>query len=157
MGTKGAPAIELQTLPSPKPLVPLVHVAMAGSAASRGTGSNCHSRVPTIVAMVPKNKAAPAENNKVEGRAMMSFSMPDSPFVIQVELVFIGYTLDDTLRAFDLKTGQILWETDLPAAGTSVPVTYEVSGEQYVVVPAGGHSMYATTMGDSVVAYKLSH
>jgi quinoprotein glucose dehydrogenase len=79
------------------------------------------------------------------------------PLVTAGGLVFIGYTLDDTLRAFDLKTGQILWETDLPAAGTSVPVTYEVNGEQYVVVPAGGHSMYASTMGDSVVAYKLSH
>ena len=37
------------------------------------------------------------------------------------------------------------------------PVTYEVNGEQFVVIPAGGHSMYATTMGDSVVAYKLGH
>lgn len=42
-------------------------------------------------------------------------------------------------------------------AGTSVPVTYEANGEQYVVVPAGGHTMYASTMGNSVVAYKLSH
>jgi quinoprotein glucose dehydrogenase len=177
------------------------------------------NRVPTIVTMVPKNKAAPVENNKVEGRSMMSFSMPDSPFVIQVEpllssfgapcsappwaaltavdivnkkivwevplgsikkmapvpinwylgtpgaggplvtaggLVFIGYSLDDTFRAFDLHTGKILWETDLPAAGTSVPVTYEANGEQYVVIPAGGHTMYASTMGNSVVAYKLS-
>jgi len=45
----------------------------------------------------------------------------------------------------------------LPAAGTSVPVTYEVNGEQYVVVPAGGHTMYASTMGNSVVAFRLSH
>jgi quinoprotein glucose dehydrogenase len=178
------------------------------------------NRVPTIVAMVPKSKVGPVDTGKVEGRAMMSFSMPDSPYVIQVEpllssfgapcsnppwaaltavdivnkkvvwdvplgsikkmvhlpfnwylgtpgaggplvtaggLVFIGYTLDDTLRAFDLKSGEILWETDLPAAGTSVPVTYEAGGEQYLVVPAGGHTMYATTMGNSVVAYKLSH
>jgi quinoprotein glucose dehydrogenase len=79
------------------------------------------------------------------------------PLITAGGLVFIGYTLDDTFRAFDLRTGQILWETDLPAAGTSVPVTYEVNGEQYVVVPAGGHTMYASTMGDSVVAFKLSH
>jgi quinoprotein glucose dehydrogenase len=77
------------------------------------------------------------------------------PLVTAGGLVFIGYTLDDTIRAFDLKTGETLWEADLPAAGTSVPVTYEVNSEQYVVIPAGGHSMYGSTMGDSVVAYKL--
>lgn len=70
-------------------------------------------------------------------------------------LVFIGYTLDDKLRAFDLKTGAEVWNADLPAAGVGVPVTYEMNGEQYIVIPAGGHTMYGSTMGDSVVAYKL--
>ncbi len=70
-------------------------------------------------------------------------------------LAFIGYTLDDMFRAFDLHTGEVLWETELPAAGTAVPVTYEVDGEQYVVIAAGGHTMYASTMGDSVMAYRL--
>jgi quinoprotein glucose dehydrogenase len=32
-----------------------------------------------------------------------------------------------------------------------------LNGEQYVVLAAGGHSMYGSTMGDSVVAYKLKH
>ena len=30
-------------------------------------------------------------------------------------------------------------------------------GEQYVVIPAGGHSMYGSTKGDSIMAYKLKH
>lgn len=77
------------------------------------------------------------------------------PLVTAGGLVFMGYTLDDTFRAFDLHTGDVLWQTDLPAAGTAIPVTYEVNGEQYVVIPAGGHSIYGSTMGDSVVAYKL--
>lgn len=70
-------------------------------------------------------------------------------------LVFIGYTLDDMLRAFDLRTGKVLWKTQLPAAGVGVPVTYEIEGEQYIVIAAGGHSMYGSTMGDAVLAYKL--
>jgi quinoprotein glucose dehydrogenase len=49
----------------------------------------------------------------------------------------------------------VVWSHELPAAGNSIPVTYEVDGEQYVVIPAGGHSMYGATMGDSVVAFKL--
>ena len=77
------------------------------------------------------------------------------PLVTAGGLVFIGYTLDDRFRAFDLHTGEVLWKTDLPAAGTAIPVTYEAGGEQYVVIPAGGHSMYQSTLGDSVVAYKL--
>lgn len=77
------------------------------------------------------------------------------PLVTAGGLVFIGYSLDDTLKAFDLKDGKLIWEAELPAAGTSVPVSYEVDGEQYVVIPAGGHSMYQSTMGDSVMAYKL--
>jgi quinoprotein glucose dehydrogenase len=77
------------------------------------------------------------------------------PLVTAGGLVFIGYSIDDYLRAFDLKTGKELWKTDLPAAGVAVPVSYEVDGTQYVVITAGGHSMYGSTMGDSVVAYRL--
>jgi quinoprotein glucose dehydrogenase len=79
------------------------------------------------------------------------------PLVTAGGLVFIGYTLDDRIRAFDLRTGKTVWKDSLPAAGMAVPVTYEVNGEQYVVLAAGGHSMYGSTMGDSVVAYKLNH
>jgi len=77
------------------------------------------------------------------------------PLVTAGGLVFIGYSSDDMFRAFDLSTGEIVWEAELPAAATSVPITYEVDGEQYIVVPAGGHSMFMTTLGDSVVAFKL--
>lgn len=77
------------------------------------------------------------------------------PLVTAGGLVFIGYTLDNALRAFDLNSGKELWKTALPAAGTAVPVTYEVGGKQYVVIAAGGHTMYGSTTGDSVVAYRL--
>jgi quinoprotein glucose dehydrogenase len=72
-------------------------------------------------------------------------------------LVFIGYTLDDKLRAFDLRSGETLWKGSLPAGGIATPVAYEINGEQYVVLTAGGHSMYGSTKGDAVVAYKLRH
>lgn len=77
------------------------------------------------------------------------------PLVTAGGLVFIGYTLDDRFRAFDLQSGEVLWQADLPAAGTAIPVSYEAGGEQYIVIPAGGHSMYQSTLGDSVMAYKL--
>ncbi len=77
------------------------------------------------------------------------------PLLTAGGLVFIGFSLDDTMRAFDVDSGEILWETEIPAGGHGIPVTYEVNGEQYVVLAAGGHSMYGSTPGDSVVAYKL--
>jgi quinoprotein glucose dehydrogenase len=78
-----------------------------------------------------------------------------APLVTAGGLVFIGYSLDNRFRAFDLQTGEVLWQTKLPAAGTAVPVSYEVDGQQYVVMPAGGHTMYMSKMGDSVMAYRL--
>jgi quinoprotein glucose dehydrogenase len=54
-------------------------------------------------------------------------------------LFFIGAThYDSKLRAFDKKTGKLLWETVLPFAGNATPAIYEVHGKQYVVIAAGG-------------------
>lgn len=69
-------------------------------------------------------------------------------------VVFIGYTLDNKLRAFDLQTGKTLWKTDIPAPAA---ICYEIGGEQYVVVPAGGHSLFSQDHSDAVLAYKLKH
>jgi len=78
-----------------------------------------------------------------------------APLVTAGGLVFIGYSLDHRFRAFDLATGKVLWSAELPAPANSVPVSYEVNGTQYIVVPAGGHSMFGTKLSDTVVAYRL--
>ncbi len=87
----------------------------------------------------------------------MNFGLPGAggPLITAGGLVFIGYAIDDQFRAYDLQTGEVVWSVSVPAAATSIPISYEVDGEQYIVVPAGGHSMYQSTMGDSVMAYKL--
>ena len=78
------------------------------------------------------------------------------PLVTGGGLVFISAALfDDTLRAFDVDTGKILWEQHLPAGAQSTPMTYRYRGKQYVVICAGGHGKNGTTMGDSVIAYAL--
>ena len=60
------------------------------------------------------------------------------PVVTAGGLVFIGATPDRKFRAFDLLTGDELWQATLPAAGFSTPVTYTAGGRQYVVIAAGG-------------------
>lgn len=70
-------------------------------------------------------------------------------------LVFIGATKDEKFRAFDKTTGQIVWETALPAGGYAMPTTYMVNGKQYVVIAAGGGGKLRTRSGDSYVAFCL--
>lgn len=61
------------------------------------------------------------------------------PIVTAGGLVFIAATnFDKKFRAFDKKTGELLWETTLPFAGNATPATYEVDGRQFVVIAAGG-------------------
>jgi quinoprotein glucose dehydrogenase len=77
-------------------------------------------------------------------------------FMTASGLIFIAATADDNLRAFDEKTGKILWQTNLPAGGNATPITYTGSdGRQYVVIAAGGHGGLRTIAGDYVIAYSL--
>ena len=69
-------------------------------------------------------------------------------------LLFIGATQDQKFRAFDRDTGEILWETQLPAGGYATPATYSVAGRQYIVIAAGGGKM-GTPSGDAYVAFGL--
>jgi quinoprotein glucose dehydrogenase len=71
-------------------------------------------------------------------------------------LVFIAATNDHRFRAFDAKTGKVLWETTLETGSYNVPMTFQgKDGKQYVVLVATGGSYYDTTSGDSVIAFSL--
>ena len=51
-------------------------------------------------------------------------------------LVFVG-DVDRYFRAFDVATGDVLWETRLGHAAHGYPITYAAGGKQYVAVPTG--------------------
>ena len=53
-------------------------------------------------------------------------------------LIFIGATGDNMFRAFDQKTGKVLWEYQLPGMASSIPSTYAIGNKQYVVVSVNG-------------------
>ena len=76
------------------------------------------------------------------------------PIVTAGGLVFIAATYDETMRAFDKKTGNIVWEYKLPAGGFATPITYMVDGKQYLVIAAGG-TRYDLPPGGSYVAFAL--
>lgn len=88
-------------------------------------------------------------------------------------LVFVSSTMDKKARAFDLRTGEIKWSTDLPGNGQSTPMTYRSnsSGKQYLIVtvpnpswvyprdPSTGQYLDSTSVKDGkggyVIAYAL--
>jgi quinoprotein glucose dehydrogenase len=76
------------------------------------------------------------------------------PIVTAGGVVFIGATMDNKIRAFDLKTGAKLWEAGVPAFAMATPMTYESGGRQFVVIAAGGHGVLGG-FGDSVIAFAL--
>ena len=77
------------------------------------------------------------------------------PVVTAGGLLSIGATNHDKkFHAFDKASGELLWETVLPAAGNATPATYEVDGRQYVVIAAGG-GKWGNESGGTLVAFAL--
>lgn len=60
------------------------------------------------------------------------------PCVTAGGLVFIAGTKDERIRAFDKKTGKVVWEYQLPAGGFATPVSYEADGKQFIAIAVGG-------------------
>jgi len=77
------------------------------------------------------------------------------PVVTANGLLFIAATTyDNKFRIFDKRTGKLLWETVLPAAGNATPSLYMVNGRQYVVIACGGGKNDAPS-GGTYVAFAL--
>jgi len=71
-------------------------------------------------------------------------------------LVFIAATNDSRFRAFDKDSGELLWETRLPASGHASPMTYlGKDGRQYVAIAAGGGNKYNKTYMAKMIVFAL--
>ncbi|NIK40480.1 quinoprotein glucose dehydrogenase [Xanthomonas arboricola] len=70
-------------------------------------------------------------------------------------LIFIGAATDNLFRAIDSKTGEVVWQDVLPAGGQANPISYEINGEQYILIAATGHAFMETGNSDQIIAYKL--
>lgn len=84
--------------------------------------------------------------------------VPDlgGPVITAGGVAFISGTLDYYVRAYDVTTGEQLWQDRLPAGGQASPMTYRApDGRQMLLVVAGGHGSLGTKAGDAVIAYAL--
>jgi alcohol dehydrogenase (cytochrome c) len=69
-------------------------------------------------------------------------------------LVFMGEG-NGWFDAFNARTGDRVWRYNLGAGVNAPPVTYQVNGEQYVAVAAGGNFQMTFPYGDTVAIFKL--
>ena len=76
------------------------------------------------------------------------------PVVTAGGLIFIAATSDSKIRAFNKRSGALLWEAELPACGFATPAMYEADGKQFLVIACGGGKLGKKT-GDSYVAFAL--
>jgi alcohol dehydrogenase (cytochrome c) len=53
------------------------------------------------------------------------------------DLVFAGGTNDRMFRAFDAKTGDVLWEQKTNSGIMGMPIAYEVDGTEYIAIQSG--------------------
>jgi quinoprotein glucose dehydrogenase len=60
------------------------------------------------------------------------------PMVTAGGLVFISGAVDKKLWAFDKKTGELVWETTLPAANNANVCSYFIGGKQFIALSVGG-------------------
>jgi quinoprotein glucose dehydrogenase len=78
------------------------------------------------------------------------------PIVTAGGLVIIGATnFDRRIRAFDSRTGELLWSAVLPYAGNATPATYRIDGRQYIVIAASGARDPKGPQGAAYVAFTL--
>ncbi|WP_250536245.1 glucose/quinate/shikimate family membrane-bound PQQ-dependent dehydrogenase [Caballeronia sp. AZ10_KS36] len=102
------------------------------------------------------------KNGTIRDKAPLPIPMPlgvpslGGTIVTAGGVTFLTGTLDQYVRAYDVRNGNKLWEARLPAGGQATPMSYaDASGKQYVVVTAGGHGSLGTKAGDYVIAYTL--
>ncbi|MCC6231710.1 MAG: PQQ-binding-like beta-propeller repeat protein [Verrucomicrobiales bacterium] len=77
------------------------------------------------------------------------------PLVTAGGLVFLGATMDERFRAFEARTGRVLWEYQLDAGAYATPATFVVNGRQHVLVAAGGGGKPGTRAGNGWWCFAL--
>lgn len=103
--------------------------------------------------------AVDPSTNRVRWKRRMPYSLAHGNGVLSTagNLIFIGQP-DGNLIAMDASSGRELWRWQCGAAISSSPISYEIDGDQYVAVYAGGTDIpygASAPRGDYLWAFKL--
>ncbi|MEO7086805.1 MAG: PQQ-binding-like beta-propeller repeat protein [Gemmatimonadaceae bacterium] len=114
-------------------------------------GGNCR-RVP---GQVPSGvlAAVNAATGKIAWSAKTEGEVWGGTLATAGGLVFMGES-SGWLRAYDARTGRVLWSFFCGAGVDASPITYELDGRQYLAVPAGG-IRYSSMHGNALFVFAL--
>lgn len=70
-------------------------------------------------------------------------------------LVFTGEG-NGLFKAYNSATGELMWQDKAKAGVNAPPASYNVDGDQYIVVGAGGNVQLDYKRGNEIIAYKLA-
>ena len=69
-------------------------------------------------------------------------------------LVFTGEG-NGLFKAYNSSTGELMWQDQTGAGVNAPPASYNVGGNQYIVVGSGGNAQMNYKRGNQIIAYKL--
>lgn len=69
-------------------------------------------------------------------------------------LVFTGEG-NGLFKAYNSTTGEVMWQYKADAGVNAPPASYNVNGDQYIVVGAGGNTQLDYKRGNEIIAFKL--
>lgn len=93
-------------------------------------------------------------DGKIEWQVKTDLPLVSGSLATAGGLVLYGES-DGDFVARDARDGTGLWRFHTGAGVNAPPVTYTVSGKQYVAVAAGGHRLFKFPLGNAVVAFGL--
>ncbi len=135
------------------------YVTAAIRPASRiGAGSGKNSPPPIGAKYSGTLTAMDSRTNRIVWQHQMPYSIGQGSGSLSTTggLLFHGEP-DGNIQAYDAKTGDLLWHWQTGAGADAPAITYEIGGEQYVVIAAGGQAIQTqSSNGDMIWAFKLN-
>ncbi len=98
--------------------------------------------------------AVDIDTGKIAWQAKTEQPMIGGALATAGNLVFAGEG-NGLFKAYDAKTGKMLWQFQCGAGVNAPPVSYMVNGRQYIAVAAGGNSQLNFKRGNSVMVFAL--
>ena len=141
------------------PLTGLMYTGMGYVAAAHSLTESSNGLRPPGEYMTGAVVAVDPSTNRVRWKKQMPYSLAHGNGILttESELLFIGQP-DGNLIAMDADNGRELWRFQTGAAISASPVSYEIDGEQYVAVYAGGTGIpygNSAPRGDFLWAFKI--
>ena len=94
------------------------------------------------------------DTGKVVWKARTDQPMIGGVLATAGNLVFAGEG-NGWFKAYDAKTGKVLWQYQCGAGVNAPPTSYTINGKQYIAVAAGGNSQLDFKRGNSVFVFAL--